>query len=509
MSARALSPQRSPASSGPARSPAGSARSAGSAGSAGSAQAGAEAGVGNAALAAGLGGRSAPTFDDGTPIPQHRGPEVTAGFDPATRAARFEAGEKGALIGKGTDVLVRSGQTSRSRELGRVADGTPCEVISSKGAAVQVRVRLNNKMVVGWVEAASFSVQPGMIKSDEDPALTADFPFAFFGGDHDPTAPKGTDTAQGALGDCFFIASMAAVANANPQAISEAITYDKASGKYTVRFYEEGRGGSMKPVYITVDAYLPTSGARNDPAFAGDPGQPLWPAIMEKAYAQWKGGYDVIGEGGVGDTAMAEISGVRSRSKNPASMKESEVIPYFEAASKSGLAVYAGVRNTSQGTVQQPLTGGSGKYSGQLRQNHAWSEVEPGTLRVTDAKGRVQPAYDEGEEGDKTGAMKGKDLSGGSIDYKGSRLDLQYRSGKQPESASDLSVQFEFHGMMDPAKVIIGNHAYAFERVVGKDQLQFYNPWGSYQPKPITAAEFLRHFDALSTNAVPKGKTGR
>jgi hypothetical protein len=471
MSARALSPQRSPASSGPARSPAGSARSAGSAGSAGSAQAGAEAGVGNAALAAGLGGRSAPTFDDGTPIPQHRGPEVTAGFDPATRAARFEAGEKGALIGKGTDVLVRSGQTSRSRELGRVADGTPCEVISSKGAAVQVRVRLNNKMVVGWVEAASFSVQPGMIKSDEDPALTADFPFAFFGGDHDPTAPKGTDTAQGALGDCFFIASMAAVANANPQAISEAITYDKASGKYTVRFYEEGRGGSMKPVYITVDAYLPTSGARNDPAFAGDPGQPLWPAIMEKAYAQWKGGYDVIGEG--------------------------------------GLAVYAGVRNTSQGTVQQPLTGGSGKYSGQLRQNHAWSEVEPGTLRVTDAKGRVQPAYDEGEEGDKTGAMKGKDLSGGSIDYKGSRLDLQYRSGKQPESASDLSVQFEFHGMMDPAKVIIGNHAYAFERVVGKDQLQFYNPWGSYQPKPITAAEFLRHFDALSTNAVPKGKTGR
>ena len=62
---------------------------------------------------------------------------------------------------------------------------------------------------------------------------------------------------------------------------------------------------------------------------------------------------------------------------------------------------------------------------------------------------------------------------------------------------------------MDPAKVIIGNHAYAFERVVGKDQLQFYNPWGSYQPKPITAAEFLRHFDALSTNAVPKGKTSR
>ena len=493
MSARAHAPQRSPD-----RLPqAGAARSGAASG----------AGAGNAAAVERL-GAAVPTFDDGTPIPQHRGPEVGAGLDPALRPSRFVAGEKGALIGKGTDVLVRSGQTSRSRELGRVADGTPCEVISSKGAVVQVRVRLHNKMVVGWVEAATFSVQPGMIKSEDDPSLTEDFPFAFFGGDHDPTAPKGSDTAQGALGDCFFIASMAAVANASPQAISEAITYDKATGKYTVRFFEESRGGSMKPVYITVDAYLPTSGSRSDPAFAGDPGQPLWPAIMEKAYAQWKGGYDVIGEGGVGDTAMAEISGVRSRSKNPASMKESEVIPYFEAAQKSGLAVYAGVRNTGQSSVQQPLTGGSGRYSGQLRQNHSWSEVQPGTLRVTDAKGRVQSAYDQGEEGDNSGAMKGKDVSGGSIDYKSSRLDLQYRSGKQPESASDLQVQFEFHGMMDPAKVIIGNHGYAFERVVGKDQLQFYNPWGSYQPKPITAAEFLRYFDALSTNAVPKGKSG-
>ncbi len=472
------------------------------------ARGGAESGVGNAALADRM--RSGgPTFDDGSPIPTHQGSEVTGSFDPANRVARPSAGQKGALIGKGSEVLVRSGKTSRSRELGRVADGTPCEVIQSDGAVVQVRLRIGQKMVVGWAEATAFSSQPGMIKSEDDPKLTEDFPYAFFGGDHDPTAPKGADTAQGALGDCFFIASMAAIANASPQAIADAITFDKATGKYTVRFFEEARGGSMKPVYITVDAYLPTSGNRADPAFAGDPGKPLWPAILEKAYAQWKGGYDVIGEGGTGDQAMAELSGVRSRSKNPASMREADVLPYFEGAMREGLAIYAGVRNTGEASAQAPLSASGKGYAGRLKQIHSWNEVEPGTLSVTDLKGKVGVARDEGEEGDKSSALAGRDVANGSIDYKSSQLNIEYKNGKKPEQPSDLSVHFEYHGMLDPAKTIIGNHAYAFERVVDGKMLQFYNPWGSYQPKPITPAEFLRYFDALSTNAVPKTKTAR
>lgn len=485
------------------------ARAQGPAPSRGGGRSGAENGVGNAALAGRLRG-GGPTFDDGSPIPTQQGAEVTATFDPANRVARPSAGQKGALIGKGSDVLVRSGKTSRSRELGRVADGTPCEVIQSDGAVVQVRVRMGQKMVVGWADAATFSSQPGMIKSEDDPKLTEDLPFAFFGGDHDPTAPKGADTAQGALGDCFFIASMAAIANTSPQAIADAITYDKSSGKYTVRFFEEGRGGAMKPVFITVDAYLPTvAGNRADPAFAGDPGQPLWPAIMEKAYAQWKGGYDVIGEGGTGDQAMAEISGVRSRSKNPASMREGDVVPYFEAAMREGQAIYAGVRNTGESSAQTPLSQSGDGYSGKLRQIHSWNAVEPGSLSVTDAKGKVASARDEGEEGDKTGDIVGRDVASGSIDYKGSQLSIAYKKGKKPEQASDLTVRFEYSGMLDPAKVLIGNHAYAFERVVDGKMLQFYNPWGSHQPKPITPAEFLRYFDSLSTNAVPKTKTTR
>ena len=65
---------------------------------------------------------------------------------------------------------------------------------------------------------------------------------------------------------------------------------------------------------------------------------------------------------------------------------------------------------------------------------------------------------------------------------------------------------FEYEGVLDVNKTIIANHAYAFEGVVGKE-LQFYNPWGSYQPKPITPAEFLTYFDSLTTNAPPAAKT--
>jgi len=470
------------------------------------AQAGRKSGLGNSFLAGRLSAQ--PTFEDGTPVPSQRGPEVTDSFDPRHRPASVKVGQMGALVGRGSEVLLRTGKTTRSRELARVPDGSPAEVVTVDNTRIQVRVRVGQKNVTGWADAADFTTQPGVSRDEDNKALADDYAYSYFGGDHRPTAPKGTDTAQGALGDCFFIASMAAIANASPQAIKDAIQFDARSGKYTVRFYEETQSG-MKPVYITVDSYLPTEkGNRKDPAYAGDPGGPLWPAIMEKAYAQWKGGYDVIGEGGTGDTAMAEISGVRSRSRNPASMRPDEVLPYFQKAQKDGLAIYAGVRNTLKMAAQSPLSGsGSGPYRGTLQQAHSWNEVEPGTLSVTDKGGKVGSARDDGEEGDKSAAILGRDVQSGSIDYQSHQVQVQYRSGRSPANAKDLVVEFEYHGMLNSQKTIIGNHAYAFERVVNGNMLQFYNPWGSYQPSPITAQEFLQYFDSLSTNAVPKNKT--
>ncbi|MFZ5480668.1 MAG: C2 family cysteine protease [Myxococcota bacterium] len=444
--------------------------------------------------------------------PTHRGPELKEpGAKQPLRPAKTTKGQRGALIGTGKEVTLYKSSTGNSRKT-RVADGAEAEVLESKDGRLKVSVRSGKKNVEGWVDAAVFSDQPALTRDEDNKALTDDFVYSKVEGDHSPVDPTGKDTAQGAIGDCFFIASMAAVANASPQAIKDMVKYDKEKGTYTVRFYEEDNGGKYKPVYIEVDAYLPTEKkSRNDPSYAGDPGGKMWPAIIEKAYAKWKGGYDVIGEGGTGEQAMAEITGSRSKDKRPSSMKEAEVVPFFQQAKKDGKAIYAGVKDGMKSAVQTPFSGSKdGPFKGKVTQTHRWNEIIPGSLRITDKKGKADEAWDEGEEGDQKGTITGDTVKDGHVHYKGDdahTMRLTYDPKKGPAAAADLQVEFDYEGVLDLDAFIIGNHAYAFEEVVNGKELQFYNPWGTYQPKPITPAKFLALFDSLTTNTPPAKKT--
>jgi len=123
-----------------------------------------------------------------------------------------------------------------------------------------------------------------------------------------------SDVRQGAIGDCFLAAALAAVAGTNPSAITGAIK-DNGDGTYTVRFYNLDWSGSKKAESITVDADLPMNG--DAPAYAkSTESLELWPSILEKAYAQWKGSYDAIGHGGNAGDVMEALTGERSRSKS-------------------------------------------------------------------------------------------------------------------------------------------------------------------------------------------------
>lgn len=485
--------------------------------------------VGNVALA---GRAGAPASTAAAPVqssqgvapvrrgPTKRGPELAVGDDgksPTTaapgqesgvlRPESFRAGQKGALIGRGAQVELQSTEKGGS-VVARVADGAPASIVSSKGARVKVQVRSGSSNVEGWVDKTVFSDQPAVSKDEANKKLADDYVYSPIGGDQSPKSPTGKDTAQGSLGDCFFIASMAAVANAAPGAITDMVKYDPKKKTYTVRFFEETGRGASKPVYIEVDGYLPTSAAsRNDPAYAGDPGGKMWPAIIEKAYAKWKGGYDVIGEGGLGEEAMAEITGGKSTFKNPASMKEKDVIPYFQNAKKDGKAIYAGVVSGVKSSQQAVLSGsGDSAYKGKVKQNHRWNEIVPGTVTIADANGKAPTARDAGADGDVTAKFEGRGVKSGSVGYKDSAIEVTYDKGKGPGDARDLVVAFDFHGVVDVDSFIIGDHGYAFEGVVG-DKLQFYNPWGTYQPKPISAATFLKYFDSIALNTPPASKT--
>lgn len=100
-----------------------------------------------------------------------------------------------------------------------------------------------------------------------------------------PAGPRIDDVNQGALGDCYFEASVAEVLWQNPTLITSRIR-DNGNNTYGVMFYNYGSGNED---WITVDNELPVSGgtlAFNHPA---NPHSGLWADLIEKAYAQLTG----------------------------------------------------------------------------------------------------------------------------------------------------------------------------------------------------------------------------
>lgn len=123
------------------------------------------------------------------------------------------------------------------------------------------------------------------------------------------------DVEQRYIGDCYFMASMAAIAHNNPEAIKDMIK-DNGDGTYNVTFYEKKSlfdisGPDFKPVEVTVDDDFPMKKGATVFAGEGDGGNEIWPMIMEKAYAKYHGSYSKI-HGGFADTALSELTGLKS-----------------------------------------------------------------------------------------------------------------------------------------------------------------------------------------------------
>jgi hypothetical protein len=117
------------------------------------------------------------------------------------------------------------------------------------------------------------------------------------------------DVAQGYIGDCYLEGAMSAVASASPKAIEDAIK-DNGDGTFNVRFFESQPNGPMKAVTVTVDGDLPSRSAGSQPYYAhARESKELWPGLIEKAYAQWKGGYEAIGNGGSAGGMMTTLTG--------------------------------------------------------------------------------------------------------------------------------------------------------------------------------------------------------
>lgn len=183
--------------------------------------------------------------------------------------------------------------------------------------------------------------------------------------------PTISQSRQGALGNCYFIASMVSIAAKNSSAIQN-MFIDNGDNTFTVRFFGGAMGsffqnglissgfvsGAGVASYVTVNRSLPTF-SNGTLAYSGmglsatATSTPLWIALAEKAYAQWNelgnSGRDgtnryAASEGGWMSRTNSQVLGYNSTNHSLSSTPKQTLINAINA----GNAVTIGT-NTSVG----------------------------------------------------------------------------------------------------------------------------------------------------------------
>ncbi len=146
-------------------------------------------------------------------------------------------------------------------------------------------------------------------------------------GEGDAHAFSPNDVRQGSIGDCYFLASLMAVAHTNPGLLQKAITKND-DGTYTVKLYKVEQTGMLFwkgkkfiPQEIKLYPTFPTEADGTDTAnpdansvpahawTASTDESELWVRLIEKAYALIVGSYSEIGNGGLGADALEALTG--------------------------------------------------------------------------------------------------------------------------------------------------------------------------------------------------------
>jgi hypothetical protein len=129
--------------------------------------------------------------------------------------------------------------------------------------------------------------------------------------------PSPHDIKQDAFGDCYFVATLGAVAQQNPLMIRSAIFYDPTQQRFRVRLYD--LTGQVKFIWVT-QKELQDNVNRRGGSYVDNTGkyQSTWPAVIETAYAKMFDnnpadglgqGYQKIINGGWPSDAMIAITG--------------------------------------------------------------------------------------------------------------------------------------------------------------------------------------------------------
>lgn len=119
--------------------------------------------------------------------------------------------------------------------------------------------------------------------------------------------PQLRDIRPGVLVRRDMAGALAALAASRPDVLQKALV-DHQDGTFSVRFLEQAFGGGRDSHVQTVDGYVPANALAIE---QGGPGtwERLWPAIVEKAYAAWKGSYEAVGPEGRSGEILTALTG--------------------------------------------------------------------------------------------------------------------------------------------------------------------------------------------------------
>ena len=112
------------------------------------------------------------------------------------------------------------------------------------------------------------------------------------------------DIRQGALGDCWFMCALAALAEFPPLITRLFETREhEPSGVYRVSVCKNGAWR-----HVTLDDRFPCAGPDSGPLFSHSHGDELWVLLLEKCYAKLHGSYKAI-EAGCPAEGMMDLTG--------------------------------------------------------------------------------------------------------------------------------------------------------------------------------------------------------
>ena len=246
----------------------------------------------------------------------------------AFTGARYRADERDDRLARGTTVV--SSYEDSPTMLLRNPDSERAGVSLRPGTAMKV---IDYRS--GWHKVETYGDEKvrGWVSMDEGPILrpqltTPGIDKKYLEYDRVEgrafTGPvKIEDISQGYLGDCYLVAGLAALAHAAPGVIRDAIRNGKRDGTYEVsidRIGDNGRNYGERRFIL--DNWFPTKNdhmlyanggrkevARNHIDEFEDYERPLWPSILEKAFATLAGGYAQLDKGGYPDHVFYALTG--------------------------------------------------------------------------------------------------------------------------------------------------------------------------------------------------------